>query len=113
MKHNNWNGFAGGAWENEINVRDFIQQNYKEYTGNADFLAGATNRTAALMNKVQELFALERERGGVLDVDTETVSSLTSYAPGYVDKENELIVGLQTDSPLRSEERRVGKECYS
>ncbi|MBR2406922.1 MAG: formate C-acetyltransferase [Clostridia bacterium] len=101
MKHNNWNGFVGGAWENEVNVRDFIQNNYEEYTGDSSFLAGATARTSALMGKVQELFAQERQRGGVLDVDTETVSSLTSYAPGYIDKEHELIVGLQTDSPLK------------
>ena len=101
MKHNNWNGFAEGAWQNEINVRDFIQTNYKEYTGDASFLSCATRRTEKLMNTVNELFREERKKGGVLDVDTETVSSLTSYAPGYIDKENELIVGMQTDSPLK------------
>ena len=101
MRHQHWNGFHEGVWQDEINVRDFIQQNYKEYTGDADFLAGATARTAALMEKVQELFALERQRGGVLDIDTETVSSLTSYAPGYIDRDHELIVGMQTDSPLK------------
>ena len=101
MTHNNWNGFVGGVWQDEINVRDFIQKNYKEYTGDDSFLAGPTARTSALMEKLQELFALERARGGVLDVDTETISSLTAYAPGYLDKENELIVGLQTDSPLK------------
>ena len=101
MKHQHWNGFREGVWQDEINVRDFIQQNYKEYTGEADFLAGATARTSALMDKVRELFALERQRGGVLDIDTDTVSSLTSYAPGYIDRDNELIVGMQTDSPLK------------
>ncbi len=101
MKHNNWDGFVGGAWQDEINVRDFIQRNYKEYTGDDSFLAGATDRTSALMSKVQDLFTLERHRGGVLDIDTDTVSSLTSYAPGYIDKDKELIVGLQTDSPLK------------
>ncbi len=101
MKHTNWNGFIEGAWQNEINVRDFIQTNYKEYAGDASFLAGATERTKALMEKVQALFALERQKGGVLDIDTDTVSSLTSYAPGYIDKENEIIVGMQTDSPLK------------
>ncbi len=101
MEHTNWNGFKAGKWQNEINVRDFIQTNYKEYTGDADFLETATERTSALMAKVQELFAQERRKGGVLDVDTETVSSLTSYAPGYIDKENELIFGMQTDSPLK------------
>ena len=101
MEHKNWNGFKNGVWQNEINVRDFIQTNYKEFTGDSSFLAGATERTRKLMEKVEELFALERQRGGVLDVDTDTVSSLTSYSPGYIDKENEIIVGMQTDSPLK------------
>ena len=101
MKHNNWNGFVEGKWCEEINVRDFIQQNYKEYKGDSSFLTGATERTNNLMAKVQKLFRKERENDGVLDVDVNTVSSLVNYAPGYVDKENELIVGLQTDSPLK------------
>ena len=101
MEHINWNGFKGGAWQNEINVRDFIQQNYKEYTGNADFLAKATPRTEKLMKKLQGLFAVERQFGGVLDIDTTEASSLTAYAPGYLDKENELIVGVQTNRPLK------------
>ncbi len=101
MDHKHWEGFCGGVWKDEINVRDFIQKNYKEYTGDESFLAKATSRTEALMAKVRELFRKERQSGGVLDVDTMTVSTLTSYAPGYIDKENELIVGMQTDSPLR------------
>ena len=101
MTHQNWNGFAAGVWQDEINVRDFIQKNYKEYTGDDSFLAGATERTASLMKKVETLFALERQYGGVLDIDTDTVSSLNAYAPGYVDKQNELIVGLQTNRPLK------------
>ena len=101
MEHKNWNGFVGGAWQNEINVRDFIQKNYKEYTGDDSFLAGATERTNAMMEKVQALFKLERGRGGVLDVATEVASSLTAFAPGYIDESNELIVGLQTDAPLK------------
>lgn len=101
MEHKNWNGFKNGVWQDEINVRDFIQINYKEFTGDDSFLAGATERTRKLMKKVEELFALERQRGGVLDIDTDTVSSLTSYSPGYIDKENEIIVGMQTDSPLK------------
>ncbi len=101
MMHENWNGFTNGVWQNEINVRDFIQTNYHAYEGDADFLSGAMPRTAALMDKVQELFRLEREKGGVLDVDVNTVSSLVNYAPGYIDKENELIVGMQTDAPLK------------
>ena len=101
MKHNNWNGFVAGAWQDTIDVRDFIQQNYKPYAGDASFLKGATARTSDLMKKIESLFALERQYGGVLDIDTATVTSLTAYAPGYVDKENELIVGLQTNRPLK------------
>ena len=92
MEHKNWNGFKGGIWQDEINVRDFIQQNYKAYEGDDSFLAGATERTNDMMKKVNSLFKLERQYGGVLDIDTTTVSSLTHYAPGYVDKENELIL---------------------
>ena len=101
MEHKNWNGFKAGVWQDEINVRDFIQQNYKAYEGDDSFLAGATERTNDMMKKVNSLFKLERQYGGVLDIDTTTVSSLTAYAPGYIDKENELIVGLQTNRPLK------------
>ncbi len=101
MKHNNWNGFNSGVWQDEINVRNFIQTNYKEYCGNDEFLAKATERTEGLNKKLQSLFALERQFGGVLDIDTATVSSLTSYSPGYIDKENEIIVGIQTNRPLK------------
>ena len=101
MKHENWNGFKNGAWQDEINVRDFIQNNYKEYIGDDTFLSGATERTKALMKKIESLFALERQYGGVLDIDTATVSSLTSYSPGYIDKDNEIIVGMQTNRPLK------------
>ena len=101
MKHTNWTGFNAGVWQDEINVRDFIQKNYKAYEGNAEFLAGPTERTNELMKKLNELFALERQYGGVLDIDTATVSSLTSFSPGYIDKENEIIVGMQTNRPLK------------
>ena len=101
MEHNNWHDFIGGAWQNEINIRDFIQKNYTEYTGDSEFLAKATPRTRNLMNKLQDLFTAERHLGGVLDVDTTTASSLLNYKPGYIDKDNELIVGLQTDRPLK------------
>ncbi len=101
MVHEHWNGFKAGAWQDTINVRNFIQQNYTPYEGDASFLAGSTARTDDLMGQVQALFKLERERGGVLDVDVDTVSSLTSYAPGYIDKDKELIVGMQTDAPLK------------
>ena len=101
MRHDNKNGFKEGIWQDEINVRDFIQKNYKEYKGDASFLSGATERTRGLMKKVQLLFALERQYGGVLDIDTATVSSLTSFSPGYIDKDNEIIVGMQTNRPLK------------
>ena len=101
MKYTGWNGFNEGAWQDEINVRDFIQTNYTPYEGDDSFLSGATERTKSLMTKLQGLFALERQYGGVLDIDTATVSSLTAYSPGYLDKENELIVGLQTNRPLK------------
>ena len=101
MEHKNWHGFKAGVWQDEINVRDFIQQNYTAYDGDASFLAKATPRTEALMKKLESLFTLERQYGGVLDIDTATVSSLTSYAPGYLDKANEIIVGLQTNRPLK------------
>ncbi len=101
MEHINWNGFKTGKWQDEINVRDFIQNNYTEYTGDDSFLMGATNRTKKLMGKVESLFQLERQFGGVLDIDTTTASSLTSYTTGYIDHESELIVGLQTNRPLK------------
>ena len=101
MEHKNWNGFKSGVWQNEINVRDFIQQNYSEYKDDSTFLAKATPRTESMMKKLQSLFTLERQYGGVLDIDTATVSSLTSYAPGYIDKANEIIVGMQTNRPLK------------
>ncbi len=101
MEHKNWEGFRGGVWQSEINVRDFIQSNYTEYTGDDEFLSGATKRTNELMKKVEGLFTLERHFGGVLDIDTTTVTSLKNYKPGYIDQENELIVGLQTSKPLK------------
>ncbi len=101
MEHKNWTGFVSGSWKDEINVRNFIQTNYTEYTGNDKFLASATERTTGLMKKIEALFALERQFGGVLDIDTATVSSLTSYSPGYIDKDKEIIVGMQTNRPLK------------
>ena len=101
MEHKNWTGFRGGVWQDSVNVRDFIQQNYTEYCGDAEFLSSATERTSELMKKVNLLFSLERQYGGVLDIDTDTVSSLTSYAPGYIDKNKEIIVGMQTNRPLK------------
>lgn len=96
-----WNGFKTHLWEKDVNVRDFIVANYEPYDGDQSFLAGPTKRTLGLLEKYNELHKLEQERGGVLDIDTETVSSLTSYKPGYLDRDNELIVGFQTDQPLK------------
>lgn len=96
-----WNGFSSGEWCSKIDVSDFIKRNFTPYDGDSSFLEGATKRTEALMSKLNLLLAKEREKGGVLDVDTENVSSLVTYAPGYLDKEKEIIVGLQTDSPLK------------
>ncbi|MBP3371916.1 MAG: formate acetyltransferase, partial [Clostridia bacterium] len=101
MKHIHWTDFKPGVWQDEFNVRDFIQTNYTAYDGDASFLAGPTERTSKLMQRIQGLFAIERQFGGVLDIDTATVSSLTAYSPGYIDKENEIIVGMQTNRPLK------------
>ena len=94
-------GFNPGIWQEEMNVRDFIQKNYTPYTGDGDFLKPATERTGKLLHKFKNLLVLEREFGGVLDIDTQTVTSLLNYKPGYLDKEQEIIVGLQTDRPLK------------
>ncbi|MBP2232376.1 formate C-acetyltransferase [Azospirillum agricola] len=99
---NPWRGFATGAWRHEVNVRDFILRNVLPYEGDGGFLAGATPRTRALWDKVAELLKAERAaKGGVLDTDTERVSSITAHAPGYIDRELEIILGLQTDAPLK------------
>lgn len=98
---NAWQGFKTGRWTKEVNVREFIQLNYSPYEGNDSFLAGATENTKKLWDKAMVLFKKERENGGTLDVDTKTVSGIAAYAPGYLDKGLETIVGLQTDAPLK------------
>jgi len=95
-----WTDFAAGAWTTTIDVRDFIQRNYRAHEGDGGFLAGPTARTTALWERVLELYEAERERG-VLDVDPSVPSGLTAFGPGYIDRENEKIVGLQTDAPLK------------
>ncbi len=100
----NWQGFQGRLWKEECNVRDFIQSNYKSYDGDESFLAGPSEGTEKLWNKLQELQKQEREKGGVLDEEADVVSSLTAYGPGYIDeslKKYEKVVGLQTDKPLK------------
>lgn len=93
--------FVGGKWQTEINVRDFIQKNYTLYEGDSSFLAGPTAATTKLWQECCELFKKERENGGVVDMDTKIVSTITSHGAGYIDKELETIVGLQTDAPLK------------
>ncbi len=96
-----WTGFNGGAWEKEVNVRNFIQKNYTPYDGDASFLAGPTQNTKDLWNQVLDLQKLERERGGVVDMDTKVVTGITAHGPGYLDKDKETIVGFQTDAPFK------------
>lgn len=96
-----WASFKEGIWEKEINVRDFIQKNYTPYDGDDSFLAGPTQRTQELWAQVMELSRQEREKGGVLDMDTKIISTITSHGPGYLDKDKETIVGFQTDKPFK------------
>lgn len=96
-----WRGFTAGVWEREINTRDFIQKNFSVYEGDESFLAGPTAATEALWEQVLELSKKEREAGGVLDMDTEVISTITSHGPGYLDKAKEKIVGFQTDKPFK------------
>jgi formate C-acetyltransferase len=94
-----WQGFRGGLWQKEINIRDFIQNNYTPYEGDESFLLGATERTKKIWDRLNELFVEERKKG-VLDV-SQIPSSITAHGPGYIDRNNEVIVGLQTDAPLK------------
>lgn len=96
-----WNGFLYGTWKKEVNVRDFILKNFKPYEGDDSFLAGPTGATTALWDQVMDLTMKERENGGVLDMDTEIVSTITSHGPGYLNKEIEKVVGVQTDMPFK------------
>ena len=96
-----WEGFADGTWTKEVNVRSFIKHNYTPYYGDESFLEDATERTNDLWTEVLELFKKEREAGGVLDMDTKVISTITSHAPAYLDREKETIVGFQTDKPLK------------
>mgnify|MGYP002796665561 CR=1 FL=1 len=96
-----WNGFNEGEWTKEINVRNFIQKNYTLYEGDESFLDDPTEKTKKVWNRCEELILEELKKGGVLDVETNIISGVTNFAPGYIDKENEVIVGLQTDAPLK------------
>ena len=96
-----WTGFNNGAWAKEVNVRDFIQKNYTPYDGDESFLAGPTQNTTDLWNQVLDLQKKEREAGGVLDMDTKVVQTITSHGAGYLNKDKETIVGFQTDKPFK------------
>ena len=96
-----WNGFKGKVWKEEVNVRDFIQENYTLYEGDDSFLAGPTEATKALWAQVMDLNKQEREAGGVLDMDTKVVSTITSHGPGYLNKDLETVVGFQTEKPFK------------
>ena len=96
-----WKDFVGGNWETEVNVRDFIMKNFDLYEGDESFLAGPTQNTKDLWAQVLDLTKQEREAGGVLDMDTKVVSTITSHGPGYLDKSKETIVGFQTDKPFK------------
>ncbi|HHZ19442.1 MAG TPA: formate C-acetyltransferase [Firmicutes bacterium] len=96
-----WRGFKGVTWRERIDVTDFVRTNYEPYAGDSKFLSGPSERTRRLWQKCQELFAKERAAGGVLAIDTKRVAGITAWPPGYIDKEDELIVGLQTDQPLK------------
>ena len=96
-----WEGFVGGDWQHEVNVRDFIQKNYTPYEGDESFLADATPATTALWDKVMEGIKIENKTHEPLDFDTDNPSTITSHKPGYINKELEKIVGLQTDAPLK------------
>ena len=95
-----WQGFRTGEWRHLVNVRNFIQKNYTPYTGDADFLAGISTKTAAVWKKAQALI-IEEVQKGIIDVETHAVSGIDNFAPGYIDRDNEVIVGLQTDAPLK------------
>ena len=116
-----WDGFRGEMWQEEINVRDFIQKNYTPYDGDESFLAGPTESTTKLWNEVQKLQKMEREKGGVLECETEVVSGLTAYGPGYINEEMKVaasfaIASLVSDSELNADyilpeafDKRIGK----
>ena len=101
MQHTAWKEFNTGVWDKAVDVRDFIQRNYIPYEGDDSFLAGPTERTTKLWDQVMKLYEEEREKGGMLDADTSVATHITAHAPGYIDKDLETIVGLQTDKPLK------------
>jgi len=101
MKFEQWKNFTAGSWQEEVNVRDFIQKNYTPYEGDSSFLSNATKKTTDLWNKVLDLYKKERDAGGVLAISNDIASTISSHDAGYIDKNLEEIVGLQTEAPLK------------
>ena len=96
-----WEGFKGGLWQDQIFVDDFINLNFTQYNGDSSFLAGPTERTAEVNEKVKDLLVRERKNGGTLKVDASRIMRINAFEPGYIDKDKDIIVGLQTDEPLK------------
>ena len=101
MEFEAWKDFNEGNWKKDVDIRDFIQKNYTPYEGDSSFLAEASEKTKKLWNEVTELYKKEKENGGVLDISADVASTITSHGPGYINKNLETIVGLQTDAPLK------------
>ena len=101
FSYEGWRGFTEGSWVHEIDLRSFIRHNFTMYDGDESFLAGPTQNTLDLWDQVMDLTRQEREAGGVLDMDTKVISTITSHGPGYLNKEKEKIVGFQTDKPFK------------
>ena len=101
MDYKEWSDFVPGSWQEEVNVRDFIQKNYTPYEGDSSFLEEPTERTQELWNMVLDLYKKERDAGGVLDISDDIASTISSHKAGYINKELEQIVGLQTEKPLK------------
>ena len=101
MKFDEWDSFVDGNWQNEIDVRDFIQKNYTPYEGDESFLANATEKTKKLWNIILDIYKKEKDNGGVLDISCDIASTISSHDAGYINKDLEEIVGLQTDAPLK------------
>ena len=112
MQFEQWKGFKEGEYQDKIDVRGFINLNYTPYEGDKSFLCGPTKRTQKVMEKVNKLLKKEMDKGGVLDIDTENVSGLLAYDAGYIDKNLDIIVGFQTDEPLKRELIRLAVSVW-
>lgn len=111
--NNAWEGFKQGAWNESVNVDDFINLNYTPYDGDETFLAGPTERTTIVNEKVKELLVAERKAGGTLKVDASRIMRINAFGPGYIDKDRDIIVGLQTDEPLKEASAHMAESKWS